>query len=187
MIHVFLPHEQVQNAKIECVVYCRFQCSKFKKQLPPPRCPFPSTVALLRPRGPRRRVPLSQGQTNCHGCARFSEVGGSGRRVVGRSKVVVVVRRIARALPKSSSFPTPADRLPLEESELDVDMSNWLNFRRFDFVPVSGGDTVSQVVGSHRGVDVNASSRCLRSPSGSGYTCKAGLASGHTLPHRDHL
>jgi hypothetical protein len=38
-----------------------------------------------------------------------------------------------RSLPKSSpSFPTPADRLPLKESELDVDMSNWLNFRRLD-------------------------------------------------------
>jgi hypothetical protein len=45
------------------------------------------------------------------------------------------------------SFPTPMDRPPLEESELDVDMPNWLNFRRLNFVPVSGGDIVSQVCG----------------------------------------
>jgi hypothetical protein len=66
--------------------------------------------------------------------------------------VVVVVRRIARALLTEFTqilplFPTTADRLPLEESELDVDMSNWLNFRRLNFVPVSEGDTVSQVCG----------------------------------------
>jgi hypothetical protein len=64
-----------------------------------------------------------------------------------RSKVVVVVRHIARALLVEftqilPSFPTPANRFPLEESEMDVDMSR-LNFRRLNFVPVSGGDIVS--------------------------------------------
>jgi hypothetical protein len=73
--------------------------------------------------------------------------------------VVVVVWRIARALLVEFTqilplFPDTCeqvpDRLPLEESELDVDMSNWLNFRRLDFVPVSGGDTASQVCGPSR-------------------------------------
>jgi hypothetical protein len=64
-----------------------------------------------------------------------------------------------RSLPiLSPSFPTPANRLAPEESESDVDTSDWLNFRRLDFGPVSGGDTLSQV---HRGVDVDASSRCF--------------------------
>jgi len=55
------------------------------------------------------------------------------RRVVGRSKVVVVVRRelSLRSLPKPSpAFPTGS---PLES------LSNWPNFRRLDFVPVSRG------------------------------------------------
>jgi hypothetical protein len=54
--------------------------------------------------------------------------------------VVVVVRRIARALLTEFTqilplFPdTCGQALPssLEESELDADMSNWLNFRRLD-------------------------------------------------------
>jgi hypothetical protein len=103
---------------------CRSQCSRFKKQPPPPRCPFTSTVALLWPREGSFVV-----RTNRHDCARFLLASwGLGRRVVGRSKV-------------------PTNRFPLEKPELDVDMSNWLNFRSLDFVPVSGGDTISQVCG----------------------------------------
>jgi len=70
--------------------------------------------------------------------------------------VVVVVRRIAQAL-LAVFYPTPVDRFPLEESMLDVDMSNWLIFRRLDFIPIFRGDIVSQVCGSHRGVDIDAS------------------------------
>jgi len=62
---------------------------------------------------------------------------------------------------------------------LDVDTSNWLNFRRLDFVPISGMIPFPRSVGSHQGVDVDASSRCLRSPLGSGYACKPRLVSGH--------
>jgi hypothetical protein len=66
--------------------------------------------------------------------------------------VVVVVRRIARTLLAEFThtlalFPDTCEQAPPEESESDVDTSNWLNFRRLDFVPVSGGDTISQVCG----------------------------------------
>jgi len=77
--------------------------------------------------------------------------------------VVVVVRRIARALLAEFTrilplFPDTCRQPPLEESESDVDMSNWQNFRRLDFVPVSGVIPFPRSVGSHRGVDVDASS-----------------------------
>jgi len=72
----------------------------------------------------------------------------------------------------------------LEESELDIYMSDWLNFRRLNFIPVSGVVPFPRSVGSHRGsmsmllLDVFGRSRAGE------YTCKSGLASGHT---RDHL
>jgi len=105
--------------------------------------PFPSIVALLRPRGPRGRVPLSRDKPSWPRQISTSGVEGRG----GRSKVVVVARRIARALlaeftQTPHSFLTPANRFPQEESELNANMSNWLNFRRLDFVPASGGDPV---------------------------------------------
>ena len=58
--------------------------------------------------------------------------------------MVVAFRRIARVLLAEfaqilPAFPDTRDRLPLEESKLDVD---WLNVRRLNFVPVSGSDTV---------------------------------------------
>jgi len=101
---------------------CRSQCSKVKKQLPPSTVPFPSTVALSRPRG---RVPLSYIR---HGLPDFHQRSwGVGRRCP------------AHCGSFTPSFPKPANRSPPEESELDVDMSNWLNFRKFGFVPASGG------------------------------------------------
>ena len=42
-------------------------------------------------------------------------------------------------------FPIPVGKLSLENSELDIIVSDWLNIRRRNSVTVSGGDTVSYV------------------------------------------
>jgi hypothetical protein len=152
--------------------YCRSQCSKFKKQLPPPRCPFPSTVALLRLRRPRGRVLCRKDKPSWLRQISTSEVGIG---EIGRKW------RIARALLAEFTYTLPSFPAP-PFRRVQVDTSNWLNFRRLDFVPVSGGDTVPQP-SRHR-------CRCFFSMSliafGLGIHLQAG-ASGHTLPHRDHL
>jgi len=77
-----------------------------------------------------------------HGCARFllARLGvgeASCKRVESGRRCPAHCASSRGGLLKSS----------LEESELDVDMSNWQNFRRLGFLPVFRGDTVSQVHG----------------------------------------
>jgi hypothetical protein len=110
-------------------------------------------------------------RTNRHSCARFllARLGiGEASCMIDRSKAVVIVRRalLAEFTHTLPSLPTPANGLPSRRVYRYVELAKlWLNF-----VPASRGDTISQVYFSHRGVDVNASSRCLRTPSGSRYT-----------------
>jgi len=70
-------------------------------------------------------------------------------KVRGRGGICGQVKS-GRRCPASSpcAFNPPSlEQVPLEESELDDNMLNWLNFRRLNLVPVSGGDAVSQVSG----------------------------------------
>ena len=130
-----------------------FPVQQIQKAAPSSTMPIPQYCRPLAATGASREGSFVV-RTNHHGCARFLLARLGIGEVSCRSKAAVVVRRIARALLAEFTqilplFPDTCeqvpDRLPLEESELDVDMSNWLNFRRLDFVPVSGG--VSQVCG----------------------------------------
>jgi len=137
----YSPHEQVQNAKIECGT----AIPKVKKQLPPPRWPSPVLSPPPRPRGGGGFL-CHKGKPAWLRQISTSEVGNQG------------------GCPASS--------------ELDADTSNWLNFRRLDFVPVSGGWYRMK--------------RCFFSMSsialGLGIHLQAWARERtHTLPHRGHL
>jgi hypothetical protein len=92
-----------------------------------------------------------EGSSVDHGNARLA-----GQKVEGRGRYRHVPAHGANSLPVSSLFPSTCEQPPLEESESDVDMSNWLNCRRLDFVPVS--PPFPRSAGSHRGANDNASS-----------------------------
>jgi len=132
----YSPHEQVQNAKIECGT----AIPKVKKQLPPPRWPSPVLSPPPRPRGGEGSFVI---RANRHGCAKFLLAKLGIREVVQRALSWMPTRRIGWTFEGSTSYRYP------------------------------GGDTVWS----------DASSRCLRSLSDSGYTCKPGPASGHTHYH----
>jgi hypothetical protein len=116
--HAFLPHEQVQNAKNR-EWYCRFQCSRVKKQSPlhngltsPVLSPSCGHGGLEEGFLCRKDKPSWLRQIST------SEVGDRGGelQVVRKwSSWSGALREISlRSLLKfSSSLPTPADRLPL--------------------------------------------------------------------------
>jgi hypothetical protein len=66
--HAFLPHEQVQNAKNR-EWYCRFQCSRVKKQSPLHNG-LPQYCRPLAATGASKKGSFVV-RTNRHGCARF--------------------------------------------------------------------------------------------------------------------
>ena len=92
--HAFLPHKQVQNAKIESsTAISRVAKSKSNSLF------YDGLPQYCRPPAPTgaSREGSFVVSTNRHGCASFP-LARLGRRFSGSSKVIILVQRIAQAL-----------------------------------------------------------------------------------------